>query len=226
MPDRASVEPAAETETDAAFDHAVDPPDTFGMEGDVRSSMAVAVAPTVVQPDMLPALSTARKRTVVVPSAETGTDAPPFTADQAPPLRDVSYWKPETPDRGSVELPPLTVTDAAFDQEDEPPDTLGTDGAVRSRSTVLPGVTADQAERLPAVSRLRNSTCVVPSPVTVTDEPAVAEVQLLPSGEVRYWYPENPEPPVSDDPDALTFVEAALSHVDEPPLTLGTLGAV
>ena len=69
----------------------VDPPVTVGRLGRVRSSRTVAELPATVQPDPLPALSTPRNCTLVVPSAEMTTELPFCGADQAPLLNEVSY---------------------------------------------------------------------------------------------------------------------------------------
>ena len=47
-----------------------------------------------------------------------------------------------------------------------------------------------------------------------------------PSVEVRYWYPERPEPPVSLEPLAVTVADAAVDQAAEPPATAGAEGAV
>ncbi len=72
---------------------------------------------------------------------------------------------------GSVSEP-VSVIDAALDQASDPPDTPGAAGAVRSMFAVDPAVTAVQAEAVPRLSTLRNSTIVTPSAPTVTDGPA------------------------------------------------------
>ena len=71
------------------------PPPTVGSDGAVRSSMTVSVASGVagVHADTLPAASTERNCTSVVPSAEIATELPVAAADQVvPPFVDVRYW--------------------------------------------------------------------------------------------------------------------------------------
>ncbi len=148
--------------------------------------------PTVVHAEVLPALSTDRNWTVVVPSAETGADVPDAGADHAPPLRAVSYWYPASPERASVEPLPVMVAEAAFDQEVEPPETAGSDGAVRSRLTVLPAATVVQADMFPALSTDRKRTVVVPSAETGADAPDTAADHAPPLSAISYWYPATP----------------------------------
>src|SRR5438445_5433241 len=71
-PEPASIEPDAEIVRDAAVLQASAPPATAGADGGVRSSWTLAC----VQVEARPALSSAWKRTSVVPSAEIEVDAP------------------------------------------------------------------------------------------------------------------------------------------------------
>ena len=69
-------------------------PDTVGLVGAPRSSFTVFVAPATpgTHSETLPAPSTARNCTSVVPSAETTADAPEVPADHVvPPSVDVRY---------------------------------------------------------------------------------------------------------------------------------------
>ena len=70
-------------------------PDTVGLVGAPRSSLTVFVAPAAAgtHDETLPAPSTARNCTSVLPSAETtATDAPDVPADHVvPPSVDVRY---------------------------------------------------------------------------------------------------------------------------------------
>ena len=74
--------------SEATLCHADDPPETVGSLGALRSSLAVPCT----QEELLPAPSTARKRTSVWPSTETEVELPDCGADQVvPPSVDVSY---------------------------------------------------------------------------------------------------------------------------------------
>jgi hypothetical protein len=87
-PEPASVEADAVAVREATLCHAEEPPDTVGSLGALRSSFAVPCT----QEELLPAPSTARKRTSVWPSAETEVELPDCGADQVvPPSVDVSY---------------------------------------------------------------------------------------------------------------------------------------
>ena len=66
---------------------------------------------------------------------------------------------------------PVSVIEVAPDQASDPPETLGAAGAVRSMLAVDPTVTAVQADAVPRLSTLRNSTVVEASALTVTDGP-------------------------------------------------------
>ena len=153
--------------------------------GDVRSSFTVlpAVGATGVHAEVLPAPSTLRNCTWVVPSAATFTDAPEAGADQAPPFRLVRYSYPARPDPPvSVEPDAETATGAEACQDEEPPATLGADGSVRSIRTVAP----THAEVFPAPSTARSWTRVSPCAETVATAPAPAADQVAPpSVEVR-----------------------------------------
>jgi hypothetical protein len=74
--------------------HVSDPPLTVGRLGTVRSSFTVLVEPAVVgsHADTLPALSTERNWTMVVPSAVMTAEGPATVAPQVEPLLvDVRY---------------------------------------------------------------------------------------------------------------------------------------
>jgi hypothetical protein len=74
--------------------HVSDPPLTVGRLAAVRSSFTVLVEPAVVgsHDDTLPALSTERNWTMVVPSAEMTADGPATVAPHVEPLFvDVRY---------------------------------------------------------------------------------------------------------------------------------------
>jgi hypothetical protein len=87
-PDRASVALVAEIVREAAADQVVEPPETVGFVGSVRSSFTVPCT----HADALPAASSARNCTTVVPCALTVTELPDVDAEKAPPLSDVWYW--------------------------------------------------------------------------------------------------------------------------------------
>src|SRR5207342_1762942 len=128
-----------------------DPPLTVGSDGAVRSSFTVLLDPAVVgsQDDTLPALSTERNWTMVVPSAAMTADAPAVVAPHVEPLFvDVRYSYRARPERASVALVAEIVRDGAADQFVEPPDTVGFVGSARSSFTVP----CTQAEVLPAAS--------------------------------------------------------------------------
>ena len=74
----------------------------------------------------------------------------------------------------------MTSTDATACHDTDPPDTVGTDGAVRSSRTVDAADTAVQAEAFPAVSTARASTSVSPSADTATVAPEAAAPQVAP----------------------------------------------
>ena len=123
----------------------------------------------------------------------------------------------------------MIATEAAFDQPAEPPVATGVAGAVRSSLTVAAAVCVAgvHADVLPATSTLRSCTHVLASAETVSLGPLVAALHVVPpSVEVRYWYPERPEPPVSVEPLAVTVAEAAVDQAAEPPATVGAEGAV
>ena len=89
----------------------------------------------------------------------------------------------------SAPPPAATVNDAWFFHVSEPPLTVDSVGAVRSRRTVLPAVDGEgaQPEALPAPSRARNSTSVCPSAETVSFAPETGADQVVPpSAELRY----------------------------------------
>ena len=78
---------------EAAVDHELEPPPTDGTDGAVWSSITVLWSSTGDQSDVLPAASTARNCTSVVPSALIGAEAPFAGCDQVPPPSlEVSYW--------------------------------------------------------------------------------------------------------------------------------------
>ena len=69
----------------------------------------------------------------------------------------------------------------------DPPLTVGAVGALRSSATVEAGVTGVHADTFPAASTDRNSTVVVPSTLTATELPLVADDHAPPLNEVWYW---------------------------------------
>ena len=75
------------------FEHVSEPPLTVGAVGAVRSSLTVLLAPLKlgVQEDVLPAPSTVRNCTWVVPCAVTTTLEPEAADDQPEPAL-VRYW--------------------------------------------------------------------------------------------------------------------------------------
>src|SRR6266705_3434666 len=83
MPEPPSVEPEPVTVTGRRVHER--PPDTVGSVGAVRSSLTVlpAAATAGAHADALPAASTARNWTMVVPSTLTITDGPLTGADPA-----------------------------------------------------------------------------------------------------------------------------------------------
>ena len=83
-----SVAPLAEIVRDADENQLVEPPDTVGLVGTVRSSFTVPCT----HADVLPAASMARNCTTVVPCALMVTELPEVDAEKAPPLKDVWYW--------------------------------------------------------------------------------------------------------------------------------------
>src|SRR4249919_1774294 len=110
-------------------------------------------------PDPKPAVSTARKRTSVSPSAVTPSEAPAAGADQfEPPSVDVSCSYPAIPAPASVDPDAATVTDATFFHALEPPLTAGSVGAAVSRRTA----SCTHADALPAASTASNRTSVSP----------------------------------------------------------------
>ncbi len=90
----ASVDPDGVMVTDWAADHAAEPPVTSGTVGAALSIIAVAVAvpPAGAQAVALPALSTARNCTQVVPAAVIEIDGPFTGEDQAPAFRERRDW--------------------------------------------------------------------------------------------------------------------------------------
>ena len=86
------------------------------------------------------------------------------------------------PASGSNAPEPVTVTDARFCQDVDPPLTTGSPGAERSSRTVAAAVPAAgvQADGLAAASTLRNCTSVSPSAVTLTVAPGWAADQVAP----------------------------------------------
>ena len=133
-----------------------EPPAADGAVGAVRSMRTVAC----FHPDWKPAVSTARKRTSVSPSAVTPREAPAAGADQfAPPSVDVSYSYPAIPEPGvSVDPAAETVTDATFFHAPDPPLTAGSVGGAVSMRTV----SCTHADALPAASTASNRTSVSP----------------------------------------------------------------
>jgi len=80
------------------------------------------------------------------------------------------------------------TNEATLCQRLEPPESVGSLGAVRSRRTVPleSGATGPQPEALPAASRALNWTSVSPSAATVREVPGCGADQLaLPSLENR-----------------------------------------
>src|SRR5215831_13612674 len=158
-----SVEPEAETTTDAAVCHASDPPvNVVGTVGTVRSMRTVFVAPALagVQADTLPALSVLRNCTSVWPSALTVSLVPAVGADQVrPPSVEVRSCRPAKPEP-PVSLPPVAeiVIEATFCQVVAPPETVGATGVVRSMRTVsvASGTAGTQFDVKPAASTARN----------------------------------------------------------------------
>ena len=163
-----------------------DPPLTVGRLGAVRSSFTVLLEPAVVgsHDDTLPALSTERNCTMVVPSAVITADAPAVVAPHVEPLFvDVRYSYRARPEIVSVAFAAEIVLDAAADQLVEPPETVGFVGSVRSSLTVP----CTQADVLPAASMARNCTTVVPCALTVTELPDVDAEKAPPLNDVWYW---------------------------------------
>src|SRR4051812_19640269 len=177
----------------------------------------------------LPVLSLARNWTRVCPSADTVRAAPDDGADQVVPLSvDVRYSYPASPLTGSDEPAAEMVIEATFCQAALPPDTAGATGAVRSSFTVDDAVGAAGVHALfwPDASTERNCTIVVPSPLTGAEAPATAAVQVVPlSVERRYSYPVRPLP-LSVEPDAVAFTEAAGCPQDGAPPKGGGGGRV
>ncbi len=169
------------TVPEAAFTQVEEPPATVGAVGAVRSSLTVACA----HGETSPTPSTAANCTSVVPCAETTALAPAVAADHVlPPLAEVSYSYPATPEPASVDPAAVTVTVGPACHDVEPPVSVGAVGAVRSMLTVP----FTQAETLPTASTDRNCTSVSPSAEIVTEVPGVAVDQVLPPLlEVRYW---------------------------------------
>src|SRR5450755_1098082 len=129
----------------------------------------------------------------------------------------------------SVEPDAETVAEAAADQPLVPPATTGAVGGVVSILTVLPRPADDgaHAETLPAPSIARICTMVVPSPVMAAGAATAADHVLPPSVDVRYWYPESPEPPASVEPDAVMVTGAVACQLADPPVTdEGAVGLV
>src|SRR5438132_12498206 len=157
-------------DSETAFCQEREPPVTVGAVGAVRSMLTVFPAPgdAGAQAEILPETSVARNCTSVVPAAVTLTPLPAAgDVHVVPPFADVRYWYVATPEPGeSVAPEPVTVTDAAFVHESEPPETAGAVGALRSILAVFvaPPVPGFHAEALPALSTLRNSVSVPPSP--------------------------------------------------------------
>src|SRR5947209_20464183 len=96
-----SVAPDAVTTVEAVVFQVSEPPTTLvGSVGAVRSIFTVLTAVGVAgaHADTLPAASTLRNCTSVVPSAVTVATAPEVAAGQlAPPFTDVRYWEPANP---------------------------------------------------------------------------------------------------------------------------------
>jgi hypothetical protein len=89
-----AVDPLAEIVTEATLCHDSDPPETVGAVGAVRFSRTVFSAPFVAgaQSEVFPAVSTARNRTRVSPSAVMVSLDPVVALDQVvPPSVEVSY---------------------------------------------------------------------------------------------------------------------------------------
>jgi hypothetical protein len=90
-----SVDPASVTVTDAPDVHCNDPPAPLGSVGGRRSSMTVlaTVGEAGAQGDALPATSSDRNCTTLVPSDEITASEPPAGGDQLTPwLADTRYW--------------------------------------------------------------------------------------------------------------------------------------
>ena len=141
-----SVDPAAETVTDAAFFQELEPPLTVGSVGGVVSSRTVACT----QAEAFPAASTAAKRTSVSPWATTSACAPEVAVDQvAPPFVENwkrSWSKPEPPE--SSDAAAVTLTSGRLSQARPPPATAGAAGAVWSSRTTA----CDHGETFPTPS--------------------------------------------------------------------------
>src|SRR5215471_9312841 len=117
------------------------------------------------------------------------TDGPETGAlHVAPPLVDVRYSYPATPEPRSVDPDAESRIEGTLCHDDEPPLTLGAVGFVRSRRTVsdAPGLAGTHADVLPALSTDRNCTRVSPSALMVSALPLVGADQVVPpSVEVR-----------------------------------------
>ena len=84
----------------------------------------------------------------------------------------------------SVEPLAVTVAEAAVDQLEEPPDTAGAEGAVRSSLTVA----CVHAELSTTPSTAAKRTSVVPCVEIAALDPAVGAVHVLPPFvDVSYW---------------------------------------
>ena len=78
---------------------------------------------------------------------------------------------------------------------------------------------------MPALSRARNCTQLLPEVVTVTLAPFdTGDHESPPFADSRYWYPATPVP-TSVEPEALTAV-GVVTHDAEPPVTTGAVGLV
>src|ERR1700759_2222357 len=122
----------------------------------------------------------------------------------------------------SEEPAAVTTTDAEFTHPGDAPVTVGSVGADESSRAV----TLLHADVLPAPSIARNRTTVTPSVVTNRLAPSTGDVYGAPFVGVSLWYPANPDPPPSVDPDALSGSEVVFCQPAPALLTSGSVGDV
>src|SRR5205814_5085005 len=114
-------------------------------------------------------------------------------------------------------------SEATLCQAEEPPETVGADGSVRSIRTAA----CVHADVRLVLSIERNSTSVSPSAATTSAAPATGADQVAPpSVELRYSNPATPEPRASTLPDAINVVPAMFSQPAVAPATKGAVGIV